>query len=75
MASVTLDGMTVIESELASVASNGRAVVEQQLAPVTLNARAIVEAERASLHERNGCWGNGISINYTEQKGRVKTLT
>ena len=43
LASVTFNGMTVVEPEGASGALNGRAVVETELPPVLLNERAVVE--------------------------------
>ena len=49
LASVTFNGMTVVEPEGASGAFNGRAVLEPELAPVTLNERAVVEPEIISV--------------------------
>ena len=49
LASVTFNGMTVVEPEGESGAFNGRALLEPELAPVTLNERAVVEPDLASV--------------------------
>ena len=45
LASVTFNGLTVVEPELVSVALIERAVVDTELPPVLLNGGAVMEPE------------------------------